>query len=51
MRKLLTLIFVLLFAATAFGQGVDWFDGDLAAAKKQAAKEDKLILIDFYSDG
>ncbi len=50
MRKILSLVFLLLFASSAFAQDV-WFKGDLKAAKAQAAKEDKLILIDFFSYG
>ena len=49
MKKVLTLLFVLT-AASLMAQSF-WFDGSFDEARARAAKEDKMILIDFYSDG
>ncbi len=50
MRKAAFLL-VLLFATSAFAQQSVFFDGDFAAAKVEAQKEGKHILIDFFSYG
>ncbi|MFC1554696.1 hypothetical protein ACFL7D_08695 [candidate division KSB1 bacterium] len=51
MKKALIILLTLLFATTVFAQGSVWFTGSFDDAKNQAAKEGKLLLIDFYSDG
>ncbi len=51
MKKLFIVLVLLLFAAPAMADGTDWFRGTFKEALAKAAKEDKLVLIDFYSDG
>jgi len=51
MKKVVTFLFILLFASSAFAQSSVWFDGSFDDAKAKAEKEGKLILINFYSDG
>ena len=50
MKKTLICILFVLAASALMAQSV-WFDGSFDEAKTKAAKEDKMILIDFYSDG
>jgi hypothetical protein len=49
MKKLLCIL--LLFAGTALMAQSVWFEGSFDEARAKAAEEDKMILIDFYSDG
>lgn len=49
MKKLFVISIILLFAASAFAQGTDWFTGTFAEAKATAEKEGKLLLINFTS--
>ena len=41
----------LLLAASAFGQGVQWYQGSFDQALSQAAAEDKKVLLFFNSFG
>jgi len=49
MKKLFVISIILLFSASAFAQGTDWFDGTFDEAKAKAEKEGKLILLDLTS--
>ena len=49
MKILAVLTIILLLAVMA--QSAVWFQGSFDAAKAQAQLENKLILVDFYSDG
>ena len=49
MKKLLAVLGVLLLIGSAAAQEVKWFDGSFEDAKLLAAKEDKLILINYFS--
>ncbi len=51
MRKLMILSLILLFSATAFADGTEWFKGSFDEAMDLAKKEGKLILIHFTSPG
>ncbi|MFC1564103.1 hypothetical protein ACFL6G_04160 [candidate division KSB1 bacterium] len=51
MKKGLTILFLLIFAATAFAQESVWFDGSFDEAKTKAEKENKFLLINFDSPG
>ena len=51
MKRAIAFIVILLCAQVVFGQESVWFQGSFDDAKAQAQKEDKLILIDFFSDG
>jgi hypothetical protein len=51
MKKTLAFLLVLLIASAAFGQSSVWFNGTFDEAKKEAQKEGKPILIDFWQDG
>lgn len=49
MKRLLPIPLVFLFAFSALGQGIQWFKGSLEAAQEKAKKDEKLVLIYFYS--
>ena len=49
-RKLLALPLLLIFLSH-FGVAQNWFQGSLDDAVAKAKSEDKLVLIDFFSDG
>jgi len=49
MKKLFVFPLILLFAASAFAQGTEWFKGTFDEAKAKAEKEGKLILLDLTS--
>ncbi len=51
MKRTVAFIVMLLCAHVVYGQESVWFQGSFEEAKAQAQKEDKLILIDFFSDG
>jgi len=51
MKKILLSFLVLLFAVPLFAQNSVWFEGSFDAAKVEAEKKGKLLIIDFYSDG
>ncbi|RJP77201.1 MAG: hypothetical protein C4524_08740 [Candidatus Zixiibacteriota bacterium] len=51
MRTTATVCLVFLMAAAALAQPAFWFDGPFDAAKAKAQAENKLLLINFYSDG
>ncbi|MDZ7340223.1 MAG: hypothetical protein ONB27_02615 [candidate division KSB1 bacterium] len=51
MKKTLTLLIVSLFALPLLAQNSIWFNGSFDEAMATAAKEGKMILIDFYSAG
>ncbi len=50
MKRLLVLPLLLIFLSS-FGVAQNWFQGSLDDAVAKAKSEDKLILIDFFSDG
>lgn len=50
MKKIIIPIFLLFTAWTTFGQGIRFFEGNYEAALAQAAKENKILFIDFYAD-
>ena len=51
MRKMMTVTVLVFLAASLFAQSTPWFEGSFEDAKTIAAKENKHLLIDFYSDG
>ncbi len=51
MKKALFVLLALLFAVSAFAQSSVWSEGSFEAAKAEAQKEGKLLIVDFYSDG
>ena len=50
MKKLFVLSLLLIFLSS-LGVAQDWFNGSLDDAVAKAKSEDKLVLIDFFSDG
>jgi hypothetical protein len=50
MKKLFILA-LLLILLSSLGVAQDWFQGSLDEAVAKAKSEDKLVLIDFFSDG
>ena len=50
MKKTLSCILFFLLVSVLAAQSI-WFDESFDQAKARAAKENKMILIDFYSDG
>jgi hypothetical protein len=50
MKKLFVLSLLLIFVSS-FGVAQNWYQGSLDDAVAKAASEDKLVLIDFFSDG
>ena len=51
MKRLSTVMVLVLLTFAVYADGVKWFEGSLEDAKAKAKSEGKLILIDFYSDG
>lgn len=51
MKKVVTFLFILLFATSVFAQKSIWFDGTFDEAKEKAQKEGKLILVDYFLNG
>jgi len=51
MKKALFVLLALLFAVSAFAQNSVWFEDSFDAAKAEAEKLGKLLIVDFYSDG
>jgi hypothetical protein len=51
MKKWIILAVILFLAAGVFGTETEWFDGDFEAAKVEAEKQDKLVLMLFYASG
>ena len=51
MKRLLVVLFVCFFTVSAFAAETEWFKGSFEAAKAEAAKQDKLVLMLFYSSG
>ena len=51
MKKTAIVLFIILFSGFAAAQESVWFKGTFEEAKANAKQENKLILIDFYSDG
>lgn len=51
MKKAFSLILLLLFASVLYADTAIWFSGTFDEAKAAAAGSDKLLLIDFFSDG
>ena len=49
MKRLMTVILLILFAACALGQTTQWFQGSFEEAQQAAKKDGKLILTFFYS--
>ena len=51
MKQIITLVAILIFIpVTASAQDV-WYKGDYNEALAEAEKTEKLVLVDFYSDG
>ena len=50
-KRIMFLFFVLLLASVLFANETIWFKGTLEEAKLKAKQENKLLIIDFYSDG
>jgi hypothetical protein len=50
MKKLFVLSLLLIFLSS-FAVAQNWFQGSLDDAVAKAKSEDKLVLIDFFSDG
>ena len=51
MKKTLIVLLCLTALNPAFSQTVDWFEGSLKDALKEAKKTDKFVLIEFYAYG
>jgi hypothetical protein len=49
MKKAIALSFILVLVSAALAQ--NWFNGTLEQAVAKAQKENKLVLVDFYSGG
>ncbi|MBN2414848.1 hypothetical protein JXO52_03355 [bacterium] len=49
MKKLFAVLGVLLFIGSAAAQEVKWFEGSFDEAKQTALKENKIILINYFS--
>ncbi len=49
MKKAIALSFLLVLVSAASAQ--NWFNGTLEQAMAKAQKENKLVLVDFYSGG
>lgn len=50
MKKSILSVFLFLIASVTFSQGIRFFEGNYEAALTQAAKENKILFIDFYAD-
>lgn len=50
MKKIFTLLCLAFSSLGMFGQGIEFFKGTYDEALAQAAKENKIIFIDFYAD-
>ncbi len=51
MKKFLTVVLLLMFVSMSFAQESVFYKGTFDDALKKAAKENKLIVIDFSADG
>ena len=52
MKKCISIaVLLLLLASFAFASDGVWFKGTFEQAKLKAKQENKLLIIDFYSDG
>ena len=51
MRKMIAVAILVLLATSLFAQSTVWFEGSFEDAKTKATKENKHLLVDFYSDG
>lgn len=51
MKRIFAMLLLLLLPASLFAQTDVWFTGSLDDARAKAAAENKLVLIDFSSDG
>ena len=49
MKKAVSILTVLFLIGTALPQSLDWFEGTFDEAKAKAERENKPILIDFFS--
>jgi len=49
MKKIMIVLAVLCLVASGLAQEVKWFDGSFKDAMKAAAKQEKLILINYFS--
>lgn len=49
MKKLLSIILLILIVGVASAQGIKFFNGDLTDALKKASKKDKLVFVDAYT--
>jgi len=49
MKRVLAVALLLLSAAAASAQGLDWFKGSLDEAFAKAKAENKLVILDFSS--
>lgn len=50
-KKFLSFASILLLITAVFANGTEWFKGSFDEAKAKAAKEGKLIIIHFFSNG
>ncbi len=48
-QKLMIFFLILLFAVPVFAQDNVWFTGSFEEAKDKAVREDKMLMIDFFS--
>ena len=49
MKKTISIFFIILLTGVCFPQEIKWFDGTIDEAKVEAQKQNKYILIDFFS--
>lgn len=49
MKKAIALLFLFVLVSASWAQ--NWFNGTLEQAMAKAQKENKLVLVDFYSGG
>ena len=49
MRKLILLSFTLLMSALAFGQGIEFHEGNYKDAFNEAEAQDKLVFVDAFA--
>ena len=51
MKRNLSVLCLLLFAASALANGTAWFNGSFEEALQAASEDDKPIIIFYYADG
>lgn len=51
MKHLYVLLLILIFIACTVDQGVNFHDQNLSETKELATQQEKMIMVDFWSDG